>query len=158
MKAHVRRLLVLGSLVFSVWLLSGCYYDPYAPNYNSGGYHGGGYPQGGNRYAYDRGLKYGSQDARRGLARQASRHWNVVPVQDRETFAQGYNAGYHRGGGHGGAGATGPGQQAYNQGVGYGAADARRGLPRQASRHWNVVAGPYREAFATGYNVGYKRR
>lgn len=162
-----RHLHALGSLLFSVWLLSGCYYDPYAPNYNSGGGYGGGhsggYPQGGNRYAYDKGLNYGSQDARRGLARQASRHWNVVPVQDRETFAQGYNAGYQRGGGHGGhgghgGGATpGPGEEAYNVGIGYGRSDARRGLPRQASRHWDAVAGPYRKAFATGYNAGYRQ-
>ena len=159
MSSPARRLLALGSVLFFVWLLSGCYYDPYAPGYNSGGGYGGGYPQGNyNRRAYDKGLNYGRQDARRGLARQASRHWNVVPVQDREAFAQGYNAGYQRGGGHGGGSNPGPGQEAYNQGIGYGAADARRGLQRQASRHWNVVAGPYRKAFAQGYNVGYNRR
>lgn len=156
MKMLIRRFCVLGSILFSVWLLSGCYYEPSGQGYYPGGNYGngGGYAPGNNK-AYNSGVNYGRQDARRGLSRQASRHWYVVQPASREAFANGYLVGYKNTGGGGGGQA--PGQQAYSQGLRYGAGDARRGLARQASRHWNVVQPAYRQLFAQGYNAGYVR-
>ncbi|MFC7339431.1 hypothetical protein ACFQY0_19720 [Haloferula chungangensis] len=159
MKVSVSRLFLLGSVLVSTWLLSGCYYDPNASGYPPGGGYGGGgaYPPPQSNKAYNSGVSYGRQDARRGLARQASRHWNVVPPPSREAFANGYNVGYRNSGG-GGSGGGSQAQQAYSQGQRYGASDARRGLARQASRHWSVVAPAFRESFAHGYNAGYLGR
>ncbi len=162
MKVSIRQLYILGSVLFSVWLLSGCYYDPSGQSYNPGGNYGagGGYAPGYNNApgynsnAYKSGVNYGRQDGRRGLSRKASRHWYVVPTASRETFANGYLAGYKNSGGGGGPG---PGQQAYSQGLSYGGSDARQGYARQASRHWNGVQLAHRQSFAQGYNAGYAR-
>lgn len=151
MKLPLSRFLQAALFALITGALVGCYYDP-GPSYpNYPNYPGGGY--GGNSQAYNKGVNYGRQDSRRGLSRQASRHWHVVPAASRETFAHGYNSGYNRGGGGGGGG----GQQAYSQGRGYGARDAQQGLSRKASRHWHVVQPAYRESFAQGYNNGYNR-
>ncbi|MEP4077214.1 hypothetical protein [Haloferula sp.] len=159
MKVSIRRFCILGSVLFFGWLLSSCYYDPNAQNYNSGGNYGGGsgyspsYDNKAYKDAYRTGANYGRQDARRGLSLQASRHWYLVQPVSREAFANGYLAGYKNSGGGGPA----PGQEAYSKGLKYGGRDARQGLARQASRHWNEVQPAYRQSFAQGYNAGYVR-
>ena len=156
MKNTFPRILQLGVVLLTGWLLTSCYYDPnyYGGQHQGGGNYGGGYQQGNNSQAYNTGKNYGRQDASRGLSRQASRHWYNVANGSRQTFANGYNAGYQQSQGGGGQN---PGQAAYSQGLNYGRSDAQQGLRRQASRHWNTVQPAYRQSFANGYNAGFAR-
>ena len=55
------------------------------------------------------------------------------------------------GGSHGATNAKGY----HRNGFDFGAADARRGLPKSASRHWSGVPASFRDEFTHGYNDGF---
>ena len=97
---------------------------------------------------YQQGQTQGQRDARNGVPKDPSQYHAPIPRELRADFTRGYVEAYDRE-----AMAVGP--RYYQQGMAQGARDARRGVPKDPSRHHAPIPRERRADFTRGYVDAY---
>ncbi|MGC4015788.1 MAG: hypothetical protein QM755_14875 [Luteolibacter sp.] len=169
---------ILASLALGVTALTSCTYDSYPGGPGPGpGYPGPGYPGGGaqSSQAYRLGQNDGARDKRSGRGYNATKGQYSVAAPFRDSYRNGYAAGYRSvgggypggggggypgggGGGYPGGGHPGGGGAQvnyYRSGYNYGMSDRRRGMAYNANKYWNNIPSGAHAEFNRGYAAGW---